>query len=138
MALSIFQIIRQFTTAAAKAISPETIEKICARLDYVWRERVLDPTATIHVFLLHIMHGNAACTALSRLAGVSFTATAYCATRARLPLALFENHFLALCSVLAGPGARPRSLSLFCVIHLNGQRLVAEYSRPSSSPARAA
>jgi hypothetical protein len=46
------------------------------------------------------MHGNTACTALSRLAGVSFTATAYCAARARLPLALFEKLFLALCSAL--------------------------------------
>jgi hypothetical protein len=100
MALSIPQIIRQFKTDAAKAISRETIEKICARLHYTWRDRLLDPTTTIHVFLLQILHGNTACTALSRLAGVSFTATAYCAARARLPLALFQELFLALCSAL--------------------------------------
>jgi hypothetical protein len=100
MALSIPQIIGQFKADVAKAISAETIEKICGRLKYAWRDRVLDPTTTVHVFLLQILHGNTACTALSRLAGVSFTASAYCAARARLPLALFQNLLVALCSAL--------------------------------------
>jgi Transposase DDE domain len=100
MALSIPQIIRQFKADVAKSISAETIEKICGCLKYAWRDRVLDPTTTVHVFLLQILHGNTACTALSRLAQVSFTATAYCAARARLPLALFQDLLVALCSAL--------------------------------------
>src|SRR5437588_8049839 len=70
----------------AKALSAEIIRHVCDCLGHVWRERVLDPVTTIHVFLLQILHGNTACTALSRLAGVPFTATAYCEARKRLPL----------------------------------------------------
>src|SRR3977135_4315806 len=100
MALSIPEIIRQFKADVAEAVSTETITSIAPCLGHPWRDRFLDPAITVHVFLLQILHGNTACTALSRLAGVSFTATAYCAARARLPLALFEELFLALCSAL--------------------------------------
>src|SRR5262249_52684414 len=72
MALTIPQIVRQFKADVAKAISAETIEKICGYLGYVWRERVLDPVTTVHVFLLQILHANTACSALSRLAGCRF------------------------------------------------------------------
>jgi hypothetical protein len=91
MALTIPEIIRQFKADVAKALSAETIEMICRCLGYTWRERVLDPVTTVHVFLLQILHGNTACTVLSRLAGVPFCAAAYCRARARLPVALFKG-----------------------------------------------
>src|SRR5437879_11272626 len=93
MALNISEIVGQFKTDVAKALSAETINKICGYLGYTWRERVLDPVTTVHVFLRQVLHGNTACTALSRLAGIPFTAMAYCAARARLPVALrSEEH----------------------------------------------
>src|SRR5713101_9882066 len=97
MDLTILEIVRHFKTDVAKAISAETIMKICGYLEYVCRERVLGPVTTVHVFLLQILHGNTACTALSRLAGVSFTAAAYCKARRRLPLALFEDLLERVC-----------------------------------------
>src|SRR5215471_16358088 len=97
MALTIPQIVRQFKADVAKAISAETIEKICGYLGYVWRERVLDPVTTVHVFLLQILHANTACSALSRLAGVPFSASAYCTARMRLPLKLFEDLLQHVC-----------------------------------------
>jgi hypothetical protein len=100
MALSIPQILRQFKTDVATALAAQTITKICDYLGYTWRERVLDPVTTVHVFLLQILHGNTACTALSRLAGMSFTAASYCAARARLPLALFEDLLQHVCDAL--------------------------------------
>src|SRR5580700_820951 len=100
MALSIPQIVAHFKADVSKALSAETIAKICGYLQYTWRERVLDPTTTIHVFLLQILHGNTACTALARLAGLSFTAAAYCAARRRLPLALFEDLLERDCDAL--------------------------------------
>jgi Transposase DDE domain len=100
MALSIREIVGQFKTDVAKALSPETIGKICNYLGYTWRERVLDPVTTVHVFLLQILHGNTACSAMSRLAGVSFTGAAYCAARSRLPLALFEDLLQRVCDAL--------------------------------------
>jgi Transposase DDE domain len=100
MALSIPQIVGQFKTDVAKALAAQTITKICQDLGYRWRERILDPVTTVHVFLVQILHGNTACTALSRLAGIPFTAAAYCAARARLPLALFEELLKQVCAAL--------------------------------------
>src|SRR6266481_3464862 len=91
MALTIPQIVRQFKADVAKALSAETIRKICGYLGYVWRDRILDPVTTVHVFLLQILHGNTACSALSRLAGLTFSEGAYCTARKRLPLALLED-----------------------------------------------
>jgi hypothetical protein len=89
MALTIPALVRQFKSDVAKTLAPETILQVCERLGHVWRDRVLDPVATVHVFLLQILHGNIACTALSRLSGLIFTASAYCEARTRLPLAVF-------------------------------------------------
>jgi Transposase DDE domain len=100
MALSIPQVLRQFKADVAKAVSAETINKICGYLHYAWRDRVLDPATTVHVFLLQILHGNTACTALPRLAGLCFTAGAYCSARMRLPLALFEDLLERVCDAL--------------------------------------
>jgi hypothetical protein len=100
MALNIPQIVSQFKADVAKALSPETVRKICGYLGHTWRDRVLDPVTTVHVFLLQILHGNTACTALSRLAGVPFTAAAYCYARKRLPLALFEDLLQRVCDAL--------------------------------------
>jgi Transposase DDE domain len=100
MALSIPQILRQFKADVAKAVCPETITKICGYLHYKWRDRVLNPVTTVHVFLLQILYGNTACTALPRLAGLCFTAGAYCAARMRLPLALFQELLQEVCDAL--------------------------------------
>jgi hypothetical protein len=100
MALTIPQILRQFKADVAGALSPETIVKICGYLGYTCRERILTPVATVHVFLIQILHGNTACTALSRLAGLAFTGGAYCAARMRLPLALFEELLEHVCDSL--------------------------------------
>jgi hypothetical protein len=100
MALSIPQILRQFKADVSKALAPETIVKICGYLGHKYRERVLDPVITVQVFLVQILHGNTACTALSRLAGIPFTAEAYCQARARLPLALFEELLERVCDAL--------------------------------------
>jgi hypothetical protein len=100
MALSIPQILRQFKADVSKALAPETIVKICDYLGHKYRERVLDPVITVQVFLLQILHGNTACTALSRLAGIPFTAEAYCQARSRLPLALFVELLERVCDAL--------------------------------------
>jgi hypothetical protein len=100
MALTIPEILRQFKADVAKALSAETIRKVCHGLGHVWRERVLDPVTTIQVFLLQILHGNTACTALARLAGLSFTATAYCEARKRLPLMVFAVLVQRVCDAL--------------------------------------
>lgn len=100
MALTIPQILRQFKSDVAAALAAETVLKICDYLRYRCRNRVLGPVTTVHVFLLQILHGNTACTALSRLAGVSFSAAAYCEARKRLPLVLFKELLRHVCDAL--------------------------------------
>jgi Transposase DDE domain len=100
MALSIPQIVHQFKADVAKVLTADTIRKICRDVGYSWRERVLDPVTTIHVFLVQILHGNTACTALSRLAGVAFSAAAYCEARKRVPLAVFQELLRRVCDAL--------------------------------------
>jgi hypothetical protein len=100
MALTIPQIVRQFKRDVATALAAETITRICGYLGYVWRERVLDPVTTIQVFLLQVVHGNIACSALSRLAEIAFSDEAYCQARKRLPLALFRDLLERVCDAL--------------------------------------
>jgi hypothetical protein len=52
---------------------------------------LLDPVALVHLFLTQILHGNTAINHLVRISGLSFTASAYCQARSRLPLALFRE-----------------------------------------------
>jgi|CXWL01.1.fsa_nt_gi hypothetical protein len=67
-------------------VSAELIEHICREAGHHWRQRLLDPVTTIHLFILQILYGNTACGHVPRIAGRSFSASAYCQARARLPL----------------------------------------------------
>src|SRR5436190_21245390 len=100
MALTIPEIVGRFKADVAQALSADTIHRICRYLQHSWRRRVLDPVTTVHVFLLQILHGNTACSALSRLASVPFTAAAYCRARGRLPLRLFMDLLEHVCDAL--------------------------------------
>jgi hypothetical protein len=100
MAFTIPKIVAHFKTDVARALSADIILRVCVCLGHVWRERVLDPVTTVHIFLLQILHGNTACTHLPHLAGLVFTATAYCEARKRLPLALFAVLLQRVCDAL--------------------------------------
>ena len=91
MAHSFAQIVQQFKADVATALLPDTIVAVCESIGHVWRDRVLTPVVTLHAFLLQVLHGNSACSGVSRLIGITFSAAAYCEARMRLPLALFEQ-----------------------------------------------
>ena len=67
-----------------------TIRDACLRVGYSWRNRKLDPVATISLFLLQILHGNTACQHVVQFGRRAFSATAYCKARKRLPLAVLQ------------------------------------------------
>src|SRR3954463_10608780 len=71
-------------------LAKETIEEACRQANYSWRKRVLDPATTIYLFLLQVLHGNTACTHVVHFGNWSFTDSAYCQARKRLPLAVFH------------------------------------------------
>ena len=79
--------LRQDITAC---LSKETIEEACRQAKHSWRKRILDPTTTIYLFLLQVLHGNTACTHVVHFGVWSFSDSAYCQARKRLPLAVFQ------------------------------------------------
>ena len=66
------------------------VERACGQNHYHWRQRELDPATTVALFMQQVLHGNAPCSEVRHIAGRSFTAQAYCAARARLPLAVYH------------------------------------------------
>jgi hypothetical protein len=75
----------------AAALAKETIEQACRQCHYSWRRRVLDPATTIYLFLLQVLHGNTACRHVVHFGGWSFSDSAYCQARKRLPLAVYHG-----------------------------------------------
>lgn len=88
---SITRAVERIKQDVAGCLSRPLIEQTCRAVGHRWRERVLDPVTLIHLFVLQLLHGNTACTALPHLSGQSFTASAYCQARSRLPLAVIKG-----------------------------------------------
>jgi hypothetical protein len=82
-------ILSQFRQDIAATLDPTAILDVCRAVGHTWRQCLLDPVAIVHLFLLQVLHGNTALTHLPHLAGLAFTASAFCQARARLPLAVF-------------------------------------------------
>jgi hypothetical protein len=91
MVASVTAVLSRFKTEWATQLQPEAIIGACEEAGYTaWRDRVLTPVTTMQLFLLQILHGNTACSHLPHLAGLRFTAAAYCQARARLPIRFFD------------------------------------------------
>ena len=102
---------------------------------------LLTPAAIIHWFLIQVLHGNTALTDVSLLAGLAFTASAFCQARARLPLAVFQTVLRAVIKILvpatevAGLSVRPSRLvdRRLVVLHARCRR-AADLLRPAGQP----
>lgn len=83
---SITDVVRHFKQHWTEELGVVAITQACRDAGMTWHDSTLTPIVTIQVFLLQILHGNTACEHLSHLAGMSFTAAAYCRARMRLQL----------------------------------------------------
>ena len=72
-------------------LAPEAIREACRQESYTWRRRLLDPITTIYLFLLQILHGNTACRHVVHFGNWTFTDSAYCQARKRLPLRVYHR-----------------------------------------------
>jgi hypothetical protein len=86
----------------ARLLDRDAIHERCRALGHAWRRCGLDPFAILHVFLIQVLHGNTALAHLPHLAGRTFTASAFCQARARLPLAAFQDALRRVGSGLRG------------------------------------
>jgi len=84
-----------------------TIERHCRAIGYRWRDGLLDPFNTVHLFILQVLHRNTAMTHLPHLSGERFSASAYCQARQRLPLELFRRLTDSFCRAAGRRGSEP-------------------------------
>jgi hypothetical protein len=83
-------VLRRLKDAPAQQLDRPEIIDACRQVHHTWRCCLLDPVAILHLFLNQILRGNTAINHLVRISGRSFTGSAYCQARSRLPLALFQ------------------------------------------------
>ena len=74
----------------------QCVNGIYAKAGHVWRNRVLDPANTIALFILQILHRNAAIGHLRHLWKIDVCDSSYCDARARLPLSATARVVAAL------------------------------------------
>jgi hypothetical protein len=86
----IVPILERLRQDQSEHLTREAIEDACRQEGYTWRKRLLDPVVTIYLFLLQILHGNTACQHVVQFGCRTFSDSAYCQARKRLPLALFQ------------------------------------------------
>jgi len=89
--VTILPALRQVREDLVQILDRPAVERFCRDLGYRWRDGVLDPFNTLHLFILQVLNGNTAMTHLPHLSGEPFTASAYCQARRRLPLEVFRR-----------------------------------------------
>ena len=78
--------LRRVREDSARLLQTQDIRAACAAAGHAWRERALDPVATVRAMAVQTLHGNTAIADVVRLHHGAFTASAYCQARARVPL----------------------------------------------------
>ena len=105
--VSILQRIRQ---DVATLLDKEAINAACREEKYTWKDRLLNPANTVHLFILQILNHNTPLNDLPRKSGESFTGSAFCKARKRLPLGVFKSLLRRLAdTLLPHSGRRTRS-----------------------------
>src|SRR5215217_6652414 len=108
---------------ALGALTPAVVERVCVEVGHAWRDRELDPATTVALFVQQVVHGNVPCGEVRHLAGGSFTPSAYCQARARLPLAVIQRLLTRVCDAAGTATTRQadhRWLTRHRVFHVDG------------------
>jgi hypothetical protein len=91
MHASIIPILARLRQDIGGILKPEVIYEACRQAGYTWRNRKLDPVATVSLFLLQVLNGNTACQHVVHYGRWAFSATAFCKARKRLPLRVLQS-----------------------------------------------
>ena len=83
--------LRRIQRDVAQLLDATEIIGICQDVGYRFRQRVLDPVTTIHLFVIQILNGNFAMARLMDFTDRVFSEAAYCKARCRLPLKVLET-----------------------------------------------
>jgi hypothetical protein len=82
--------LRRIQGEIAQVLDATHIRAVCDEVGYQFRERVLDPVTTIHLFVVQILNGNFAIARLKDFSDRVFSEAAYCNARIRLPLKVLQ------------------------------------------------
>ena len=91
-----------------------SVEAACREAGHKWRERKLGPVATLHLFVLQVLHSNTAIRHLRHLAKRPVNAAAYCKARMRLPLAAVQALLRSSSRAMRGAGGAGAAPGLWC------------------------
>jgi hypothetical protein len=83
--------LRRIKGDLARFVPDALIGRLLAGRGRPTRERLLSPVVTTRLFLGQVLHGNTAVTHLRHLSGVTFSPSAYCQARGRLPVTFFRQ-----------------------------------------------
>src|SRR5215210_1623559 len=72
-------------------LDPDAIHAACATHRPGWRPGPLDPAATLGLMLRQVAEGNVSGGQVVRMAGGTFTESAWCQARQRLPLEVLQE-----------------------------------------------
>jgi hypothetical protein len=103
-------ILRRVRQDVATLLDKEAINAACRDEKYTWKNRLFNPTNTIHLFMLQILNENTPLNDLPHKSGESFTGSAFCKARKRLPLGVYQRLLRRLADTLLphSSGARRR------------------------------
>ncbi len=103
--------VHQLRQDLARHLDEKAVHEACRQAGYRWRRRLLSPAAIIHWFIIQVLHGNTALKHISLLSERTFTDSAYCQARAKLPLRIYQAVLRALIRALV-PDTRTKGLWL--------------------------
>jgi hypothetical protein len=72
-----------------KYLRPSRVQRLIDQIPKTFRKRKLSPSTTTYLFCRQMLHQNVAAAELPRIAKLSFTDSAYCQGRQRLPVSYF-------------------------------------------------
>jgi hypothetical protein len=118
--VSIAKALGQVKEDLADLLPAPMILSACQTVQQSFRDRVLTPVKTVYIFLLQVLHGNVAISALPRLSGLQFSESAYCQARGRLKLELLAELFATVVRRLRGAHAAIGLWRGHRVFHIDG------------------
>src|SRR3954451_22092045 len=102
MAVSMSDALARIKRDPLGVLGRANVERACEELGHDWRDRELDPATTLALFARQVICGNCPCAEVRHLAGGgdgcgTFSASAYCQARSRLPLPLCQALLTRVC-----------------------------------------
>jgi hypothetical protein len=89
--LSIPQALKRIKGNTPHYLPERIVYTLCRDLQLSFRQRLLTPVVTTHLFLRQVLEGNTPIAQLRRISKFPFSESAYCDARQRIPLAFFQR-----------------------------------------------